>query len=81
MYVRLRFMSSERSPLWIPEVKTSRRNAREKSSRIDLKVISMRLGHSCLSFAADVYTSVVPKLAQDAADATIAVIPRRLRKA
>ncbi|WP_219466929.1 tyrosine-type recombinase/integrase [Nonomuraea rhizosphaerae] len=46
---------------------------------VDLKVISMTLGHSRLAFTADVYTSVVPELAQEAAEATIAIIPRASR--
>ena len=48
---------------------------------VDLKVISMTLGHSRLSFTADVYTSVVPELAQEAADATVAIIPRAKARA
>ncbi|MGW3346756.1 tyrosine-type recombinase/integrase [Nonomuraea rubra] len=43
---------------------------------VDLKVISATLGHSRHSFTADVYTSVVPEVAQAAAEATIAIIPR-----
>ncbi|WP_431897818.1 tyrosine-type recombinase/integrase [Nonomuraea sp. bgisy101] len=47
----------------------------------DMKVISATLGHSKHSFTADTYTSVVPQLAKAAAEATVAIIPRRSRKA
>jgi integrase len=47
---------------------------------VDMKVISATLGHSRHSFTADVYASVVPELAQAAAEATVAIIPRRSRK-
>ncbi|MGW6498517.1 tyrosine-type recombinase/integrase [Nonomuraea angiospora] len=43
---------------------------------VDMKYISATLGHARHSFTADVYTSVVPDVAQAAADATIAAIPR-----
>jgi hypothetical protein len=38
--------------------------------------VSATLGHSRYAVTADVYTSVVPQVAQ-AAEATVAVIPRR----
>ncbi|RCG29010.1 site-specific integrase [Sphaerisporangium album] len=44
---------------------------------VDMKVVSATLGHSRYSFTADVYTSVVPEVAQAAAEATAAIIPRR----
>ncbi|MFI7615445.1 tyrosine-type recombinase/integrase [Nonomuraea terrae] len=43
---------------------------------VDMKVISATLGHSRHSFTADVYTSVVPDVAAEAAEATVAIIPR-----
>ncbi|MET8051497.1 site-specific integrase [Streptosporangium sp. NPDC005286] len=48
---------------------------------VDMKVISETLGHSRHSFTADTYTSVLPELAQAAAEATVATIPRRSRRA
>ncbi|WP_327586570.1 site-specific integrase [Nonomuraea sp. NBC_00507] len=51
------------------------------AARINMKVISATLGHSRHGFTADVYTSVVPDVAQDAAEATVAMIPRAARKA
>lgn len=47
---------------------------------VDMKVISATLGHSRHSFTADTYTSVVPELADAAAEATVAIIPRKARK-
>jgi integrase len=43
---------------------------------VDMKDISVTLGHSRYGFTADAYVSVVPDIAQAAADATIAMIPR-----
>lgn len=47
---------------------------------VDMKVVQETLGHARYSFTADTYTSVVPELAQAAAEATVAIIPRRARK-
>lgn len=47
---------------------------------VDMKDISATLGHSRYGFTADAYVSVVPDVAQAAADATIAAIPRAHRK-
>lgn len=44
---------------------------------VDMKVVSATLGHRQYWFTADVYTSVVPQLAEAAAEATVAIIPRR----
>ncbi|MCW2878006.1 MAG: phage integrase [Sphaerisporangium sp.] len=44
---------------------------------IDMKVVSATLGHSQYWFTADTYTSVVPELAAAAAEAAVAMIPRR----
>ncbi|MEV0306451.1 tyrosine-type recombinase/integrase [Nonomuraea fuscirosea] len=46
---------------------------------IDMKDISATLGHRRYGFTADTYTSVVPDVAQAAAEATIAAIPRAMR--
>ncbi|MFI6819213.1 tyrosine-type recombinase/integrase [Nonomuraea sp. NPDC050328] len=47
---------------------------------IDPKVVSATLGHARYSFTMDVYTSVMPDVAQAAANATIAIIPRSARQ-
>jgi len=44
---------------------------------IPMKVVSQRLGHSSIAITADLYTHVVPAVAQDAADRIAAVVPRR----
>jgi integrase len=44
---------------------------------VDMKVVSATLGHSRYAFTADTYTSVVPQVAEAAAEATVAIIPRR----
>lgn len=46
---------------------------------VAMKVVSETLGHSKFSFTADVYTSVIPEVAEAAA-ATVAMIPRRPRQ-
>ncbi|WP_068922139.1 tyrosine-type recombinase/integrase [Planobispora rosea] len=43
---------------------------------VDMKVVSATLGHSQYWFTADTYTSVVPELAEAAAEAAVALIPR-----
>lgn len=48
---------------------------------VDPKIVRATLGHSRYSFTADIYTSVMPDIAQAAADATIAIIPRAARNA
>lgn len=48
---------------------------------VPMKVVSETLGHARFSFTADVYTSVVPEVAEAAAEATLAFIPRRSRSA
>jgi hypothetical protein len=45
---------------------------------IDTKVISATLGHSRHRFTADVYTSAVPDVAAEAAEATVAITLRTL---
>ncbi|MFD9944541.1 hypothetical protein ACFWYW_48505 [Nonomuraea sp. NPDC059023] len=47
---------------------------------IDPKIVSATLGHARYSFTMDAYTSVMPDVAQAAANATIAIIPRANRK-
>ncbi|MDQ7903536.1 site-specific integrase [Phytohabitans sp. ZYX-F-186] len=44
---------------------------------VDLKVVQATLGHSTMKLTADTYTSVLPELAQAAAEAVAAAIPRR----
>lgn len=44
---------------------------------VPMKVVSQRLGHSSTAITADLYTHVVPAVAQDAADRIAALIPRR----
>jgi integrase len=46
------------------------------SAGVDLKVIQATLGHSTLALTANTYTSVLPQLAQGAAEAVAAIIPR-----
>ncbi|MDH2425725.1 site-specific integrase [Sphaerisporangium sp. TRM90804] len=48
---------------------------------VDMKVVSAELGHSRYAFTADVYAAVLPQLAQAAAEATVAMIPRRRKGA
>ena len=43
---------------------------------VPLKVVSEQLGHSSLAITADTYTSVLPAVAQAAAEAVAGVIPR-----
>lgn len=47
------------------------------ASGADLKVVAETLGHSKFSFTADTYVNVLPDLATAAAEAAVAVIPRR----
>ncbi|MGI8333599.1 tyrosine-type recombinase/integrase [Actinomadura scrupuli] len=47
------------------------------AARVDMKVISETLGHARSAFTADTYTSILPELAKQAAEATAAVVPRR----
>lgn len=46
---------------------------------VPLKVVSEQLGHSSLAITADTYTSVLPAVAQAAAEAVADVIPRATR--
>ncbi len=43
---------------------------------VPLKVVSEQLGHSSLAITADTYTSALPAVAQAAAEAVAAVVPR-----
>lgn len=47
---------------------------------VDMKVVQDMLGHSSLSVTSDLYTSVLPDLAAEAARATAATVPRAVRK-
>jgi hypothetical protein len=42
-----------------------------------MKVVSEQLGHSSLGITADTYTSVLPAVAQAAAEAVAGIVPRR----
>lgn len=44
-----------------------------------MKVVSEQLGHSSLAITADTYTSVLPAIAQAAADAVAGIVPRGRR--
>ncbi len=46
---------------------------------VEMKVISENLGHSKSSFTRDTYTSVIPQVAQAAAEAVAAIVPRTRR--
>ena len=48
---------------------------------VPLKVVSEQLGHSSLAFTADTYTSVLPAVAEAAAEAVAGVVPRAPRGA
>lgn len=43
---------------------------------VDMKIVQSLLGHSTLSTTSDLYTSVLPDVARDAAEATSALVPR-----
>ena len=46
---------------------------------VDMKVVQETPGRSALAVTADLYTSVLPELAQ-AAEATAAIVPRRAKR-
>ncbi|WP_198681351.1 tyrosine-type recombinase/integrase [Lentzea terrae] len=46
------------------------------AANIDMKVIQETLGHSQIQTTSNLYTSVLPKVARDAAEKTVALIPR-----
>jgi integrase len=46
----------------------------------DIKVVSEQLGHSTTQITRDIYLSVMPQVAQAAAEATAAVVPRRVQR-
>jgi hypothetical protein len=43
----------------------------------EMKVVSAMLRHETLTITADMYTSVVPEVARAAAEASVAIVPRR----
>jgi integrase len=44
---------------------------------VDMKVISAMLRHSSTGITADIYTSVLPDVARNAAEAVVAMVPRK----
>lgn len=44
---------------------------------VDLKIVQEMLGHSTITLTADTYTSVLPQVAQAAAEATARLVPRQ----
>ncbi|MFE3328073.1 integrase [Streptomyces sp. NPDC059176] len=44
---------------------------------VDVEIVSEALGHSDSRITRDIYQSVMPKAARDAAEATVAMAPRR----
>lgn len=49
------------------------------AAKIDMKIVQETLGHSTLATTSDIYTSVLPKIAEEAASAALAIVPRRGR--
>jgi integrase len=47
---------------------------------IHMKTIQVMLGHSSYRLTADTYTSVLPQLEQEAADAPVAIVPRKAQQ-
>ena len=45
----------------------------------DLKIVSAMLRHSSITITADTYTSVLPETARAAAEAAVAIVPRKPR--
>lgn len=51
-----------------------------RAAKVEIKVISEILGHASTSFTDDVYTVVAEELAEQAARAVSASVPRRQRQ-
>jgi integrase len=51
-----------------------------RAAKVEIKVISEILGHASTSFTDDVYTVVAEELAEQAAQAISAFVPRRSRQ-
>lgn len=49
------------------------------AANVDIKVVSETLGHAKSSFTRDTYSSVIPEVAQAAAEAVAAIVPRSRR--
>jgi integrase len=47
------------------------------AAKVEMKVVQETLGHSTLATTSDVYTSVLPGIAKAAADAAVALVPRK----
>jgi len=52
----------------------------QRAAKVEIKVISEILGHASPSFTDDVYTVVAEELAEQAARAVSASVPRRQRQ-
>ncbi len=48
------------------------------SAGVDMKIVSAMLRHSSLSITADTYTTVMPEVAHEAAEAIAALVPRKV---
>ena len=46
------------------------------AAKVPMKVVSEQLGHSSLAITADTYTSVLPAVATEAAEAVAGIVPR-----
>ncbi|MEU3783459.1 tyrosine-type recombinase/integrase [Streptomyces sp900129855] len=47
---------------------------------VHIKVVQQRLGHSSIKVTADIYTSIAEEVEREAAEATLAVVPRSRKK-
>lgn len=50
------------------------------AAKVDMKVVQATLGHSMMSTTSDLYTSVLPELAQAAAEQVVTIVPRAPRE-
>ena len=51
------------------------------AARVDIAVLSKRLGHSQVSMTSDVYSHLIGGVGKQAADAAACIVPRRTREA
>jgi site-specific recombinase XerD len=47
----------------------------------DMKTVQEMLGHSSITITMDIYASVLPELAKEAAEAAAKLVPRQVRNA